>query len=1037
MVEVTNNDDFLKQSYPCSNHIYDNDGNILKRIWNAVEEGTRIVFLCAEPYSGKGRILSRFVLSCGPKSVPARFVDFSQKDYKSSVSSLKDLARWTSKQDDQTMIDRPKTVLACNNMSVGDEADIERTAKYIRRLACANTLILISLLPEGEPLVERMSEAICFWSSDLISTRSHKDGDKSLWAAYAKGIPCLSEVVQRIDNADVDTPAYDSAYVSNYIKVLQSTVREIMITDEKKLRCCMLLFGYGDIHEIEGALGGVDESLWRCIARDAPFFDVNLIEGTFDCVGAKSNDCLRAVFNILKDMVKPWPMLVYRVAQGLAKRGDYARAVIVSNMCADDEKRSSICLEWSIYMIDAGQLAAVTDAVKTTELMRINSLPGYSEARCVLDTINGGDLQDEIHEWEACHGQSLCSKQAELILGCRGLLQANMRFNVSNPQAESRDTLCEALLELRRDVSLIAAGKLDEAYEHLLACPARLTEGSVTSGLLSMVYVFCSLLMGIVPSPLDVASSRNARHLFERSGLTQLSSLYDALLITGKILSGRAIDGDVLEAPIQRASRARDVMLQGLFLLAAGISDMRIGAYTRSHVRFAKSISLFEGSYVSSLAKISHLLDLTVRAELGERIRKGELDDCFGVSHSMDSVVAFVGIAVLSEGKVSDGDLSWHESLSYPRETHWLLNVLTNDTVSVSHRMRSVVPSSWVDSVRYSASEVDEFFLKDNPIETARTSRSGLALANTAQTREENNVKQRVEVHMLGGFDVYVNGSLLQNNRLERRRAKALLALLTAIPGHTAKRFVIMESIWPAYDYQSANKCVYSATSVLRSEVKSLLAENAHVALVCTSKAEAAISLNADIFTCDIDVFEKKARRVLDLEGSDREVVALGRELEELYNGDLFVPPTDGMGVMQARARELKDLFADSMIVAAHAASNLGLKTQACRFAQRAYTADDLREDAVRILITALCAAGRKVEAERYYEKYVGHVVDITRRPPSRHLREEIQSVLGNFMDADGLRQNVNRRGERDVRVEGPQDGDGEDKSDAGFVDEA
>jgi DNA-binding SARP family transcriptional activator len=1037
MVEVANNDDFLKQSYPWSGHIYEHDGDILKRIWNAAEEGARTVFLCAEPYSGKSKILSRFVLSCGSKSVPARFVDFAQMDYKSSVSSLKDLVRWADKQDDQTMLERPKTVLACNNIAVGDEADTERMTKYIRRLACSNTLVLMSILPEGEPLVERMSEAICFWSSDLISTKAYRKGDRSLLAAYAKGIPCLCEVVQRADDAGIDSPAHDSAYISNYIKVFQSTVREIMISDEKRLRCSMLLFGYGDIREIEGVLGSVDDSLWRCIARDAPFFDVNIIEGTFDCVGAKSNDCLHAAFNILKDMVSPWPLLVYRVAQGLAKRGDYARAAIVSKMCTDDERRCSICLEWCTHMIDAGQVAAVSDAVKTTELMHITSLPGYNEARVVLDAINGEVLQDEIDKWEASHGRFLCGKHAELILCCRGLLQAHTQRGVCPAQAESGDTLYEALLELRRDVSLILEGKVDEAYERLLACPARLMEGSVTSGLLSTVYVFCSLLMGIVPSPLDVESSRNARQLFESSGLTQLCSLYDSLLIAGKILSGRSIDGDVLEAPIQRASRARDVVLQGLLLLAAGVSDMRIGAYTRSHVRLAKSISLLEGLYTSPLAKASHLLDLAVRSELGERIRKGELDECFGISHSTDSIVTLAAIAVLTEGKVSDEDLSWCEPSSYPREAHWLLNVLTSDTVSVSHRMRSVVPSSWVDSVRYSAIEVNEFFLRHNPTEAVGTLRNGPALANTAQAREGNNVKQHVEVHMLGGFDVYVNGSLLPNNRLERRRAKALLALLAAIPGHSAKRFVIMESIWPAYDYQSANKCVYSATSVLRSEVKPFLAENARVALLCSSKADATVSLNADIFTCDIDVFEKKARRVLGLEGSDREVVALGRELEDLYKGDLFVPPTDGMGVMQARARELKDLYADSMIVAANAASNLGLKTQACRFAKRAYTADDLREDAVRILITTLCAAGRKVEAERYYEKYVGHVVDITRRPPSRHLREEIQSVLGSFMDTDASRQNASHRGARDVRVEGSQDGDSEEKTDTGFVDEA
>ena len=53
-----------------------------------------------------------------------------------------------------------------------------------------------------------------------------------------------------------------------------------------------------------------------------------------------------------------------------------------------------------------------------------------------------------------------------------------------------------------------------------------------------------------------------------------------------------------------------------------------------------------------------------------------------------------------------------------------------------------------------------------------------------------------------------------------------------------------------------------------------------------------------------------------------------------------------------------------------------------------------MREDAVRVLAVALCAAGRQVEAEQMFEGYIGQVVDRTRMPPSRNLREDVRALF-------------------------------------------
>lgn len=51
---------------------------------------------------------------------------------------------------------------------------------------------------------------------------------------------------------------------------------------------------------------------------------------------------------------------------------------------------------------------------------------------------------------------------------------------------------------------------------------------------------------------------------------------------------------------------------------------------------------------------------------------------------------------------------------------------------------------------------------------------------------------------------------------------------------------------------------------------------------------------------------------------------------------------------------------------------------------------DDLREDAVEVLIRSLRASGRVFEAEQRYKRYAVRFVDKTHMPPSKRLRKAI-----------------------------------------------
>ncbi len=823
-----------------------NSINVAKAIIGSIGQGARIVFLCAEPYMGKTRILSQVIMHYKQVGVPVKYCDMSADGAKDSLAQLKDLGRWSSRYDGSASSIRPKAVLACDNMTVEDEADAERLVQTIRRFTDANAAMIVTTLPENEPIVELLGEAVCFWSCDMkISPHMQpiqRDG-AGYFDAYCKGIPLLVQSLAKVDEEARDAPATDPSYMEAYLRVVQTTVRDIMMHEEKQLRCAMILLGWGSMADLGEILGCIDEGLWRSLARDAPFFDIKLTNDTFECVGAHSNDCLNTAYSIIKHLVDPWPMLVYHSAHVLAKRGEYSRAAIVSLMCSNKEKRFTTCLEWSIHMIDCGEVSAVSDAVQAILPMRATSVSGFTEASCVLDSLAGKDAGDIVCRLEEKRASSPYALHASLIAGCRAVLQGAKQTQNWEAHLTNGDALSRALAAIGYSTTLLMAGKTGAAYEHLLENVRRYETNSITAGLLAMLYVLCSLLMGIVPGPLDIEAAANALQIFERSGLAQLCSLHDALLNAGRILSGRSFDDGGFAVHIQRAAKTRDAILRGFYLLVASVSDMRIGAYTRAHVRLSQAIDIFGRAQSSALERISVLFDLMVRAELGEKTSRQDLEKCKGISQSMDAIVAFVGISLLPRGKTEDENLGWCETAPCPREVHWVLNVLTNDIAGVSNRLRRIIPTSWEDSLRKASGDVDELFMKVYPTEEAKRPKMDARVAG-GNSEAEGDAERCIEVSMLGGFDVYVNGTLIPSNRLERRRAKALLALLVAVPGHMAKRFVIMESIWPTYDYQSANKCVYSATSVLRSEIKSLLAESGDISLVYSSKAEATVSLN-------------------------------------------------------------------------------------------------------------------------------------------------------------------------------------------------
>lgn len=957
------------------------------------------VVLCAEPGMGKTTCLSKAVLAWLKRGDSAVYKDFKDCTAKSVASVLRRVRRSGEQKGTNEVLQSQgkKRLIACDNVVAGDESDVQKTVLVIKKFLEDGLSIAIATTPENEMLVEQIASCGSFWSCDLRLPRPLPRGEALTYDLYANGIPCLIRALSKVQVEDMDAIATDASYQEPYVKMVASCVRAGMMMEEKQLRLSMLLLGTGNKQDLEDVLGNFDEDLWLLLVRDSPFLGADAATGTFACVGSCSLGCLYLAYAPLRAMTNELPWLVANASRALMRRGDYARAAIVGSMCSDVEQRCPLLLESGPQMIDAGEPTVVAEAVLEALGQGFTHALGYSESACVLSAMAEGFEVPKVTSANELENGSPRGLFARAILWCvslhRGVGLVNDLPFAAKTLECIRGTGTESLVAHGIMMRFIAEGELENAYDLMLRMPQRLEEGHASAAVAQMDYMLCSLINGHMPCELDVDTMEQHRCFLDKSGFSSLIVAYDAILASCKVLVGRLSCDEPFDAYIQRAERAGDTFVRGLLLVVAGISDLRIGALTRSHVRLQQALNTFVGLGLPTLVAETRLLDIVLRAELGERILKPEIQSCRGASEHVDKVATIVAAALArSDRNRRVGSGRWG-AVRCPRNVLWLANVLMNDCGGMSRRIMAVMPTAWKDSVIRVTADIDEYFcIASLGGAQKKAKKSGVGILG--EGKNERADVPTVSISLLGRFEVSVGDQPISLTRLERRRSKALLALLASVPGHKAKRFVIMESIWPSHDYDTANQCLYAATSVIRKQIGSLLEVEQDVPLVLTNKTEGTVSLNTEAFSIDVDEFETKARRLVDVEGEDREVVSTCREIEDLYKGDLFISPTDGMGVVGTRSRELCTLFSDAMIAGALAAENLGMKSLACRFARKAHDADDMREDAMRVLAITLCAAGRHAEAERTYEQFVGKVVDLTKRPPSRRLREIVDQLI-------------------------------------------
>lgn len=228
-----------------------------------------------------------------------------------------------------------------------------------------------------------------------------------------------------------------------------------------------------------------------------------------------------------------------------------------------------------------------------------------------------------------------------------------------------------------------------------------------------------------------------------------------------------------------------------------------------------------------------------------------------------------------------------------------------------------------------------------------------------------------LRIRLLGAFAVERDGMRIGAEAIGRRRARDLLQLLALAPGHRLSRERIIDALWPDKDPEAGANNLHRALHDLRQIIG-----RGHVF------AGKGLVRLGDGVRVDVAEFESLAASK-DLEQTAKALA--------LYTGDLAAD--DGLSSeVAARREQLRHRFADLALRAAQQMASHDHRA-AIDLLRRVVAVDRTNEEAHRLLMRKLAAAGRRGEALRQYEeceRALREEFDASPAPQTRQLFESL-----------------------------------------------
>ena len=925
---------------------------------------TRMIGICSEPGMGRRALVTSILRVAAEAGCRVSRHDVTSRDSASASELVVRVARESSRRAEQC-------IAAFDELPPSDESCVRRQARALKRMWEAGVHTVFSLAPEASQLLDSLSECTCVSACDLMVRTGPEMGADALsyrLRRYTRGIPALVRALP--DGAE--DPSYDLLKCAPYLESLQELVgkalRLTLSDDELRLRLAMLLLGHGTTRDLTRVSGCASDELIEGLRTNAPLFEVGVSTGSFSCPLDIDDSLLRLCQSHLSAACSLFPDVCDAAIGLLDSNGRFGRAAELFDLPGSQERRGLLLLHAPSYL-DAGAVEAVKSAAcELVPYPDVNLHEGFVR---LLDGAVGA-LGEVFAPRPSIGPVPLDEMTTELLdlrllVDARGVLRAEDAPLVDS--FERLDALGRRLLVHREVCGLLVDGRFSAATRLLVANPCGGMGRGVSEALLTLDAEMARLLL-CDPSTTGARAVERAVDALSAPGLAGLEGYVSCLdVVRAVILSDDGFYPEV-DQIVSRAERAGDRLVQVLSLVGGTVIDLRRGALARATVRAELAAAIASGARLEYLARVSSLLGEVARFLLGEAPRCGRepaRDDDLG------RVCALVRAAMLAEedAVLSDGE----EGLDPPRDAVWLLLVLGEGMGALSARLGEMMPLSW----RHALTVARPQWKAEAP---GRLGPSEVALGPGVRGGRGGHGAP-IEIRLLGGFSVTVRGERIPDSQLEHRNAKSMLEYLVLRRGATAKRYQLVEQVWPDADYGMGFNRAYQATSTLRAAIARV---DADLDPFILSRATKAVSLDMGLVCCDVDEFRACAREASD-SGDDARVVAMARRAERLYAGDLCVPPVDATGYVMAMRDELRRLYGDAMVAGSDAALRLGKKRTATRLAMNALSSDDMREDAVVSMVRALRASGRNVEADRQYQRYARRLMQTAHRPPSRLLR--------------------------------------------------
>lgn len=221
-----------------------------------------------------------------------------------------------------------------------------------------------------------------------------------------------------------------------------------------------------------------------------------------------------------------------------------------------------------------------------------------------------------------------------------------------------------------------------------------------------------------------------------------------------------------------------------------------------------------------------------------------------------------------------------------------------------------------------------------------------------------------LQIQLLGGFDIELDGRRVHESAFARRKAIALLKLLALQPARQFHRDQVIDLLWPDLSSNAGGAQLYKAIHHVRQAL-----------LTCSPPVpvEELLFLRGELLglaapngvVVDADTFEAAAATAL----ATRDLNLI-REALDLYRGDIL--PSDLYEDWAAPRRDaLKDLAIDLLLELGQGLLATGQPSEAADALRQVIARDVAREEAHRALMLAYARQGNRSRALRQFDTCV------------------------------------------------------------------